>query len=92
MRKIFGNIFASFIEKPHAQRYMIFTYPSLSTRSMEGAVDLKEKPENFNLSEADLLERFGIQRVCVYSYIVGPYKYSKIEDAIAQVKRERSSC
>lgn len=42
-------------------------------------------------SEEATLEKYNIERTCVYSYKVGAYKYAKLTDAVAQAERERKT-
>jgi hypothetical protein len=41
------------------------------------------------IEEADLeaMQRYGITRVPAAVYLVGPYRYSKLADALAEAKR-----
>ena len=37
--------------------------------------------------ELETMERYGITRVPAAAYLVGPYRYSKFADALAEAKR-----
>lgn len=40
-----------------------------------------------NTAELEAMERYGITRVPAAVYLVGPYRYSKLADALAEAKR-----
>lgn len=51
--------------------------------------DSRSDENREQISEEALIERYGIDRLFICLYQVGEYKYHKLEDAIAQAKRER---
>jgi hypothetical protein len=47
-----------------------------------------EETHNFtDEGELETMERYGITRVDAVVYLVGPYRYSKFADALAEAKR-----
>ncbi|HET9645607.1 MAG TPA: hypothetical protein VFP68_20130 [Burkholderiaceae bacterium] len=43
--------------------------------------------ENASDAELEAMQRYGITRVPDVVYLVGPYRYSKLADALAEAKR-----
>lgn len=43
--------------------------------------------EDAGYAELEAMERYGITRVPAAVYLVGPYRYSKFADALAEAKR-----
>ncbi len=43
--------------------------------------------ETIGTSDLETMERYGITRVPAAHYLVGPYRYSNLADALAEAKR-----
>jgi len=52
------------------------------------ALPIDEAIEALDKAELDTMERYGITRVPAAAYIIGPYRYSKLADAVAEAKRQ----
>ncbi|MCR9073627.1 MAG: hypothetical protein NXI18_18230 [Alphaproteobacteria bacterium] len=52
-----------------------------------------EKPnaDNITRSDEELCKRYGIQTIEATYFIVGSYKYTSLEDAVAAAKRREKS-
>lgn len=46
--------------------------------------------ETIEQADRETMERYGITRVSTATYLVGPYRYSKLADALAEAKRRAS--
>lgn len=48
-------------------------------------------PTPSELDEAEVLKRFGISKVLAHHYRYRDWRYSNLEDAVAQAKRDLAS-
>jgi predicted DsbA family dithiol-disulfide isomerase len=51
------------------------------------ALPTEDAGDAMNTAELETMERYGITRVPAAVYLVGPYRYSKLADALAEAKR-----
>jgi hypothetical protein len=53
--------------------------------------DIPDKPESRAVHGSALLEQYGIVRYATDHFVIGGYRYSRLEDAVAEARRRRIS-
>jgi hypothetical protein len=51
------------------------------------ALPTEDAGDAMDTAELETMERYGITRVPAAVYLVGPYRYSNLPDALAEAKR-----